>query len=143
MTPTKNPNVMSILNSYSTKKSSNIESCENNKEKVVTTNDDEDNERFIPPPIDSFSDLFEHGKISELLMGKKMVFTPMLPCGSSFIANENSSLLGGLSTYDENEWSEQLNKWKDSLTNEIQMEAQEMPNIDDLVFKIPDNFDLI
>lgn len=142
MTPTKNPNVMGILNSYSAKKVSNIESCENSKEKVVTPNVD-DNERFIPPPIDTFSDLFENGKISELLMGKKIIFTPMLPCATSLIVSENTRLLGNLNSYDENEWNEQLNKWKDSLTNEIQMETREMPCIDELAFKMPDNFDLI
>ena len=140
MTPTKNPNVMNILNGYSAKKMA----CMDETNEKASESDDAE-EKFIAPPMDLFGDLFEHGKISEMLLNKKVTFAPAYPSGN-FVHNEHNRLLLSLSSFDEHDWSKQLNKWKESLVEDNKFESadlrQEMPNIDDLVFKLPDNFDL-
>ncbi len=161
MTPTKNPNVMNILNGYSAKRkvdnattsSQCDESYKNSKLMGKTLcaairsecGDDTNDEKFIQPPLDTFNDLFENGKMSEMILNKKMMFMPLLPSGS--IIQHEKKRLSALHSFDESEWNQQLNMWKNSIANEIQVECSDlcsdMPKAEDLIFKIPDNFDLI
>jgi hypothetical protein len=153
MTPTKNPNVMNILNGYSAKRKFACDESNTNSKLTGKTlcaairsecSDDND-EKFIQPPLDTFNDLFENGKMSEMLLNKNVMFMPFLPSGS--IIQHEKKRLSALHSFDESEWNQQLNMWKNSIANEIQVECtdlcSDMPKAEDLIFKIPDNFDLI
>ena len=150
MTPTKNPSVMNIL---AKKRADALQQDENCKKmttaesftNAVKSECDEVDEKFIPPPMDTFNDLFEHGKLSEMILGKRLMFMPLLP-SKSIIQNEKKRL-SILNSLDDSEWNQQLDQWKESIINDVQIESRDlcsdMPKIEDLVFKIPDNFDLV
>ena len=146
---------MSILNGYSAKKKAEVVQFDENSKHMMASksiantkkSDFEDTEeRFIPPPIDTFNDLFENGKLSEMILSKRLMFMPFLPSGS-IVQNENRRRLSAFHAFDDTDWNQQLNKWKDSITNDAQIESgdlcNDIPKIEDLAFKIPDNFDLV
>lgn len=146
---------MNILNGYSAKKRADaLQQGENFKQmttskggfmQAVNSECDEVEEKFIPPPMDTFNDLFEHGKLSEMILGKRLMFMPFLP--SKSIIQSEKKRLSILNSLDDSEWNQQLDQWKESIINDVQVESRDlcsdMPKIEDLAFKIPDNFDLI
>jgi hypothetical protein len=134
-TPIKtNAKVLNLL------KSSSISSSRTSKNKFAyEENVEPPVERFIAPPLDTFADLFEHGKISDMMLGKKLPYMPKLSTGNSAYV-DSFNLFTDLN---EVEWSLQINKWESLNIGEEadQLQYKEMPDsLDHLAFKMPDNF---
>ena len=127
------------LNGFSSAKKINIQAaCVESKQKT----DDYLEERFVQPPMDTFNDLFENGRLSEIILNKKLKHVAYLPIG--MVMNNEARCLKEINVLNDIDWKKQMSKY---IKEEVQTECAELcndiPKLEDLGFRIPDNFDLM
>lgn len=99
------------------------------------------------PQVDTFSDLFEVGKISDIFVGKNITYVPRLPAGK-MNDSEDVEKFHGFEIYTDKKWEKDMKEMKKSMKSQQKKENeeclelyQEMPEFLDLP-PILEDFDL-
>lgn len=94
--------------------------------------------------VDTFSDLFEDGKISDIFLGKNVTYVPRLPSGKVDCSDE----FHGFEIYSDKKWDKELKEMNKSMKNQTKKENkdfleiyQEVPELAELP-PILEDFDL-
>jgi hypothetical protein len=155
-TPNSKPNDISKNKSLqkfdSTKKQINCTPLKKmilNEQANVNEEDYPEVETFHPAPMDTYNDLFEDGKLSSLFLKPSVPIIPYMP-SSNINQLMNDDKFHQIDQIADNEWHKYIKNMDKTLKKKIksnsscnrldELKEVELPSLDDLAFKIPDNF---
>jgi len=75
------------------------------------------------PQVDTFNDLFDDGKISDIFLGKNVTYVPRLPSGK--LNDETEDKFHGFDIYTDKKWDKEVKEMKKSIKNQQKKENQE------------------
>jgi len=75
------------------------------------------------PQVDTFSDLFEGGKISDIFLGKNVTYVPRLPAGK--LTEASVDKFHGFEIYTDKKWEREVKEMKKSIKSQQKKEKEE------------------